>query len=395
MVEGLLVAGYMLVIGNVTIMPMLLPYVRQDVTMSDADAALILACFSLVAIPANLVAGVLSDRYERGMFLTVGSSVCSLSFVAMATVDSAIGIILARAVCAIGMAMVASAIFPSVGDRFAVDQRARVTALILGGSSAAPLLWQPLCTLFGGIGHWRLFVLIMAVFAVAVALAARSYLTAIREPATGRGDGLVKQFRHLRDTAIHQPVGRTLVSYCFCAMATSLFMAMYPSWLHDQGTSSTQAAIVFVFGGLGSVLSAAALNRGAAKDASIVVLGAWMAAVMAFSIIAMKWFGAALILQAALFMLFFAARSTFLAVTVSSLMTLVGPSQRGAINGLLSVTFQTAVATGSGVAVFAYRSDPTLGTIAAGALVLLGLAAVSAIHRTKSALGEVADDPMR
>ncbi|MDU6244486.1 MAG: MFS transporter, partial [Bradyrhizobium sp.] len=121
MVEGLLVAGYMLVIGNVTIMPMLLPYVRQDVTMSDADAALILACFSLVAIPANLVAGVLSDRYERGMFLTVGSSVCSLSFVAMATVDSAIGIILARAVCAIGMAMVASAIFPSVGDRFAVD----------------------------------------------------------------------------------------------------------------------------------------------------------------------------------------------------------------------------------------------------------------------------------
>ncbi|MDU6746844.1 MAG: hypothetical protein E6447_03810, partial [Bradyrhizobium sp.] len=64
-------------------------------------------------------------------------------------------------------------------------------------------------------------------------------------------------------------------------------------------------------------------------------------------------------------------------------------------NGLLSVTFQTAVATGSGVAVFAYRSDPTLGTIAAGALVLLGLAAVSAIHRTKSALGEVADDPMR
>jgi predicted MFS family arabinose efflux permease len=380
-IQIVLVAAYVLVMANLAIMPTLLPYMRDDIPMSDADAALILVIFSVVAAPGNLFGGVLSDRYERGTYLAIGAATVSLSFFAMALLASNGGVVLTRVVCAVGMAMVASSIIPSVADRFPPDQRPRVTGFVMGGASIAPLVWQPLCAAMGGAGHWRLFACLFAVYAAILMAAALWFLPNIRqhlsEPERSEPDrSVVSELRKLATTASERRVANTLFAYCLCAMAVSLFTAMYPAWLHDTMVSSTAAAVVFICGGIGTAASAVILGYGPGKKANAWLIGMTSYAVLAFAIIAM-WAGGSLItVQSVFFACFSAARSSYLAATMSTLMTVVHPSQRGAINGLLGVTFQSSVAIGSAFAVFAYSSDLTYGANTAAALVLLGLASV-------------------
>jgi predicted MFS family arabinose efflux permease len=361
--------------ANITIMPTLLPYMRQDIQMSDADSALILVVFSVVATPLNLLGGIVSDRYERGTFLAIGTAVCSLSFVAMALLSSNAGIVLTRVACAVGMAMVTSSIFPSIGDRFPPDQRPRVTAFVMGGASIAPLVWQPLCATMGGAGHWRLFVVLFAVYAAALMVAALWCLPPIRQHSEEPGRSIISEARKLAAAASERRVANTLFAYGLFTIAVSLFTAMYPAWLHDTMASSTAAAVVFLFGGFGTVASAVILGYGPGKKAGAWLVNAVSFAVLAFSMVAM-WAGASVVaVQSLVFACFSAARSIYVAATVSSLMTVVHHSQRGAINGLLSVTFQSSVAAGSAVAVYTYGSDLTYGLNTGAALALLGLAA--------------------
>jgi predicted MFS family arabinose efflux permease len=278
------------------------------------------------------------------------------------------------------MAMVTSATFPSIGDRFPPDQRPRVTAFVMAGASIAPLVWQPLCAAIGGAGYWRLFVVLFAVYAAILTAAALWFLPGIRqhleEPDRNPDRSVVSELRKLATTASERRVANTLFAYCLFAMAVSLFTAMYPAWLHDTIASSTAAAVVFMCGGIGTAGSAVILGYGPGKKADAWLIGVSSYAALAFAIIAM-WAGGSLIaVQSVFFACFSAARSSYLAATVSSLMTAVHHSQRGAINGLLSITFQTSVAIGSAVAVFAYGSDLTYDANTGGALVLLGLASV-------------------
>ena len=126
-----------------------------------------------------------------------------------------------------------------------------------------------------------------------------------------------------------------------------------------------------MFGGIGTVLSAVALGYGPGKRAGGWPVSASTYLLLGISIIAIRGAGSLAVVQSILFACFSAARASYLATTVSSLMTAVHQSQRGAMNGLLSVTFQIAVATGSAGAVLAYRSDQTYSANAAAALALL------------------------
>src|ERR1700686_4474129 len=84
-----LAAAYFFVITNVTVIVTMLPFMSNDIAMSEFQRAALLSIFPVVSLPANLIIGPIADRFDKRKFMLFGSALASISFTLSGMVSSA------------------------------------------------------------------------------------------------------------------------------------------------------------------------------------------------------------------------------------------------------------------------------------------------------------------
>ncbi len=113
---ALSIVGFTGIVDTAFMIALIAPYAKK-LGASDPEAGFIAALYSIVALPASIVAGALVDRIGRKRSLALGLAWDAVVVFLYSVVDSLRGLTLVRGLHALGGSLVYPAFLASVGDR--------------------------------------------------------------------------------------------------------------------------------------------------------------------------------------------------------------------------------------------------------------------------------------
>ena len=123
-----------------------LPLLVED-TGADFSAGWFYTCAAIAAFPVRLVAGRWSDRLGRGVFMTIGLTMYSLSMVILWKAGTATDFLLAGIIEGTGFGLIVPMLSAMMSDRSPANERGRVFGLCLGGFDLGIALGGPIAGL--------------------------------------------------------------------------------------------------------------------------------------------------------------------------------------------------------------------------------------------------------
>lgn len=364
--------GFFVVNFNIAMMIPLLPFIQADIGLTPSQAGLVLAAFPVTALVGNLALGPFIDRFGRRRFIVTGAAACALLFVATAVAGSAALIALGRAASGLFMPMVGASVFAAIADYVPPADRARVAGYVTTAAPIAFLLSMSLGVVSGGLLAWQLPLLAMAMVCLALAVAAS------RLPPTPRMAlaGQPVTARTYRDRLLSLSLDsgtRLLLSYLCWSGAVFVFLGLYPSWVVQNGLpgrgAGTIGAMLFL-GEIGGLLGALLAGRLAGLFRHPLGFCA-LAAIMAAAVVLAVPLGAGhLAFQAVAYGIFAFCRDLMLALILGGAMLVVGAAQRGSLNAVLNVIYQTGASLAGVAGAWLHAFDPGFTANAAAACAL-------------------------
>lgn len=268
--------GWGLLIGVRMILPVILPFLREQYGLTLATAGLLVTVLWLFGALGQFPSGLLADAYRERTLLVAGLAVVAVALAIVVTATSAVALFVATALWGLGMSLypiaritLLSSIFPdrvgsALGVTMATGDVGQTVLPPIAAVLAATLTWQ------AGLG----FVIpLLGLAAVGVVVGVGPDAGSVRS-----GPGPAGQ---LRDTlsAIRRPglgfVTGILFLYLFIWQS---FTAFYPTYLiGSKGVTPTVASVLFglyfLVGVVVKPLAGAAYDRVGLRGALIAVLG--------------------------------------------------------------------------------------------------------------------------
>lgn len=225
------------------------PFLLQMARDLDVDLVLVSHLLSVTAVAWGITAfftGPLGAWFGRRRVLIGGQVVLAATLVTFALSgaywQAAVSAAVGGAACGAYMGTV----FGEVADRVADSMRGRAMGWVIGGQSMALLLGVPTASWIGSFTGWRGVSLVIAGFAVAVAVATRLVFPQARAVVAGSGGrtGLVAALRP-RVLAL---LGASITErICFGMVAT--FFATYLQLAHGMDLADLALPLALVAGG--------------------------------------------------------------------------------------------------------------------------------------------------
>lgn len=152
--------GVAMIILDATVVNVVIPTMVRDLGLTTTDAEWVTAAYALTFASLLIVSGRLADRFGRRLIFIIGLVIFVGSSIAVALGDSAIEIILARAVQGVGGAMILPSSLSVINAVFVGRARAAAFAVwgaTIGGMAAlGPLIGGWLTTDYSW--HWAFYI---------------------------------------------------------------------------------------------------------------------------------------------------------------------------------------------------------------------------------------------
>lgn len=370
--------GFFLVNFNIAMMIPLLPFIQADIGLTPSQAGLVLAAFPVTALAGNLALGPFIDRFGRKRFIVAGAAACAVLFLLTAAAGSAASIALGRAATGLFLPMVGASVFAAIADYVPPADRARVAGYVTTAAPIAFLLSMSLGVVSGGLLAWQLPLLAMAIVCLALAAAA-SRLQPTPAAALAARPVTARTYRdRLLSLSLDAATRLLLLSYLCWSGAVFVFLGLYPSWVVQNGLpgrgAGTIGAMLFV-GEIGGLLGALLAGRLAGLVRHPLGFCA-LAAIIAAAVVLAVPFGADhLVFQAVAYAVFAFCRDLMLALILGGAMLVVGAAQRGSLNAVLNVIYQTGASLAGAAGAWLYGVDPAFIANAAAACALFAASA--------------------
>lgn len=365
--------AFFLINFNVAMMIPLLPFIERDMGLSAFQAGAVLAAFPIMALISNLLLGPFIDRVGRKKFIVTGATACGVVLILTAASQNALEIALGRAVTGVFMPMVGASVFAAIADYVPVKRRARVTGYVTTAAPIAFLLSMSIGIWLGGLLAWQLPLLILAFVALGLAAAALTLPPTPAEALTEQPVTMRTYRRRLLSMSPDTGTRLLLLSYLCWSAAVYIFLGLYPSWLVQHGLAGrgagTIGTVLFV-GEVGGLLGAFFSSRLAEMFRHPMALCALAAIGIAVVVIMVPLGYGILVFQAVAYMAFAFGRDLMLALILGGAMLLVPAAQRGSLNAILNVIYQTGGSLGGMASAWLYASHPSFAanSLVAGCL---------------------------
>jgi predicted MFS family arabinose efflux permease len=376
-VTTVLWTGFFIVNFNIAMMIPLLPFIQREIGLTPSQAGLVLAAFPVSALIVNLAVGPFIDRVGRKRFIVTGAAGCAMVFLLTAAAGSASLIVLGRAATGFFMPMVGASVFAAIADYFPPADRARVAGYVTTAAPIAFLFSMSMGILLGGLLAWQLPVLAMAVVALALSASALA-LPPTPAAALANAPVTARTYRErLLSLSLDAGTRLLLLSYLCWSGAVFVFLGLYPSWLVQNGFAGHGAGtigVMLLVGEIGGLFGAFFAGRLSAMFRHPLRPCA-LAAIVAAAVVLAVPFGAGLLaFQGLAYGAFAFCRDLMLALILGGAMLLVGAAQRGSLNALMNVIYQTGASLAGIAGAWLYAFDRTFTVNAAVACALFAAA---------------------
>ncbi len=151
----ILTVGLLIVFMSILSLIPMLPAVSGELEVSKSMMGIIMGSFMLFMAIPQIPIGVLSDRYGRRPFITIGILVFSLGLLIFGTSGSGLQLLMARSLSGLGVAMFFPTAYAIVGDIYPVRERGKgfgIVGLAVGLGTVSGYI---LGGVVGGLFGWR------------------------------------------------------------------------------------------------------------------------------------------------------------------------------------------------------------------------------------------------
>lgn len=222
------------------------PDISKDLGIAHGDVGLSLSAYVATLGLAQLAGGPLSDRWGRQPILLVGLMVFAASAVMISMADSLGNLVLWRIVQGVGGAFCAVSVPAIVRDQVGGQEAARLFGLIGLIMFIAPAAAPSLGALVLTVGDWHGIFLVLACYAVLLALALHLALfpkLQRRSPATTPVRTLVTNYLLVLR---HRPTMRFIGIQVLC-FSTMLLFITHASFIYQEryGLSNSMFSVLF------------------------------------------------------------------------------------------------------------------------------------------------------
>ena len=165
----ILTGGLLIVFMSVLSLIPMLPAVSGELGVSKPMMGIIMGSFMVFMAIPQIPIGVLSDRYGRRPFITIGILVFSFGLLVFGTAGSGLQLLVARSLSGLGVAMFFQAAYAIVGDIYPIRERGKgfgIVGLAVGLGTVSGYI---LGGVVGGLFGWRTVFLSMFWLSLAIA----------------------------------------------------------------------------------------------------------------------------------------------------------------------------------------------------------------------------------
>ncbi len=357
-----LFSAFMIMQANFLVLPSLAIYIAEDFALTNHQLSILLASFSVAVAFANFGWSRILDKYNRKSILLCGGFLVTGVFVVTAVVSGFTGLVFSRVLMAIVMPLIGASVLPFVADIYGPKDRPRIMGYVMAAGYVVNLALIPVVIIVSDLYSWRWVTFGLAAFTAIVFIAATFSLPKPETPQPKQaGSGPNFGLFHVKNRAV---LSNLLQKFLQTAGIFTVF-AVYPTWLSsgDHGasfSSATMATIFFVAGVLGFFGSIASgrMNELARKISARFEPLLFISLLSAAFCFVVPFLGkGSPVLQFISYapMIFF--QSVAVVLLMNSLITSVGPAQRGYINAMSNIVFQAGIAVGSFVGFWIFEQQ--------------------------------------
>jgi len=230
----ILTGGLLIVFMSVLSLIPMLPAVSGELDVSKPMMGIIMGSFMVFMAIPQIPIGVLSDRYGRRPFITIGILVFSFGLLIFGTASSGLQLLVARSLSGLGVAMFFPAAYAIVEDIYPIRERGKGFGIVGLAAGLGTVSGYILGGVVGGLFGWR--TVFLSMFFVSLAIAGVSlWLTETSSCSRDLGFG----------------AGKMMMSTLLMFKDRSIFMASMVSML--CGVSVIGASYVLPFFASGTV----------------------------------------------------------------------------------------------------------------------------------------------
>jgi predicted MFS family arabinose efflux permease len=254
-----LVLFALLALGNVDsqIFAPLLPEIARglDTTVSWVGRAV--SGYAVAAAAAALVAGPLSDRLGRRVFLAGAAAILALASAAAALASSFYLFALARIAAGAGAGIISALSIAAIADAVPYERRGRSMGWVATAYTGAPIFGIPMALWIAASPGWRANYALFAIAGALLGVAVHSWLReSSRSPSGQTRPRSYRSFLANRATALGA------ISAFFVTGGVTGFLLFLSAYLQrERGLSLSQIAFVFLFSGIASLAGAFGAGR--------------------------------------------------------------------------------------------------------------------------------------
>ena len=355
--------------SQIMIIAPILPQIGRELSIADAALGTLVSAYALMVGIFAVISGPISDRIGRRRILLLGAGVMTVALSLHALVAGYWSFMAVRVFAGVAGGILSGAAVAYVGDYFPYGQRGWATGWVMSGSAFGQIMGIPLgVVLAGSYGFRSPFYLFTAMMGVAFVLVwfriPQPAIQRLQQPLSIRG--AISDYRKMTR---REGVLAAATAFFLLSMGISIFVVYLPTWLESSfGASSSQIAILFLIGGVGSVVAgpqAGKLSDRVGRKGIILHSCMGLSVVMALTTFLTRDIGVAYLLFFLAMMLYAMRIGPFSAM----LTALVPDRRRGSLMSLTVALGQVGYALGGGIAgpvyaEYGYRTDTVIGALA-------------------------------
>ncbi len=362
--------------SQVIIVSPILPRIGEALGVAESRLGLLITVYAVMLSVFAIITGPISDTIGRRRVLLIGSGSMAVALLFHALADSFGALLAVRTAAGAAGGMLSGGAVSYVGDYFPYERRGWANGWVMSGIAFGQIIGIPAGTLiageFGFRGAFLMFAVTMAVATAMIGFFVPQPEVARRsEPLTVRG-AVATYADLLRQRSV------VVAAAAFFTMFFSLgiYVIYLPTWLEKTlAVSGSSIASLFLVGGIANVISgpwSGRLSDGVGRK-PMIVTSCWALGII---MVLTPYF----IRSMPVAYVFFALAMALVAMRVSpmqSLLTALVPAERrGALMALTVAIGQVGIGIGSAVAGPAFTRWGYESNTIAGAVAILGTAAL-------------------
>lgn len=246
-------------------------YLIGDLGISPFQFSLLVAAYSISAFFSGLAIATFIDRYDRKKPLLIAYIGFLLGTVGCGFAPNFGLLLVARIVAGLFGGIIGAQVFAIVGDMFSYERRGRAMGIVMGGFAAASILGVPLSLYVTNMfkHNWHLpFLLIGGVALLLIPLIVKiipKMTDHVKEP-----DEDASLFAALI-TVVKIPIQRSALVFSGLLMIGHFLIIPFinPYLEYNKGFSKDDIPLIYLIGGIGSLLAAVYLGRVADKKGKL------------------------------------------------------------------------------------------------------------------------------